>query len=117
MMSEIPAELCAVMEEIERDKSLWRRVAGLNGARFVVRFCCNSQAVRRVLVQQEGRGVLRGNPAKPGEMPSELQLIKDKCMNDLELRGRASAFTRGKFDIIFMCQGFGLWDALVKEVS
>jgi|GEM_PF-5519225 len=117
MSEQMPPELVEVIECLG-DKSLWQRVAGLNGARMDIRFCCNSETVRRVLVRQLG-GIVRMKAMEQVEsgMPRELQEIGDRCEGDRELWQRVLAFTRGKFDIVFLCGGFGLEDVLIGDVS
>jgi len=116
--SSIPAEILSVIDAIKRDRSLWKRVAGLHGAKFEIRFCCNSHAVRRVLVQQRGSAVLL-TPSSDAllEMPTELCQILDKSENDGELHVRVAAFSRGKFDLVFRCSEGELRGALIQEVS
>jgi hypothetical protein len=116
----MPPELVGVLDAIE-DRAVWRRVVGLNGARMEIRFCCNSETVRRVLVQQIGRPrrkmtTMKSMHQSESGMPRELIEIRDRC-EDADLWGRVSAFNRGKFDIVFECGGFGLEDVLVGDVS
>ena len=116
--SSIPAEILSVIDVIKRDKSLWRRVAGLHGAKFEIRFCCNSRAVRRTLVQQQGSAVLlspRGGTTL--EMPAELSQILDMSEKDGKLHAMVAAFSRGKFDLVFRCSEGELRGPLIQEVS
>lgn len=108
----IPPELMDVIECIKHnDNGLWEKVAALDGARFEIKFCCNSQRLQRVLLAQESWRIrTMKSMTRPvvGQMPGELAGIVDFCEDDAAFSNRVSVWSKGKFDIIFICAGGGL---------
>jgi len=116
-MSEIP-ELFDVMENLRNDAhGLWKRIKALNGDQFTLRFCCNSQRVQRILIEQEGRAVMMEHMEQSEKMPHECKAIIERCRDDKHLKRVVKAFSMSKLDIIFQCGGFDLLGWRVKEVS
>ena len=117
MNNEIP-ELFDVMENLRGNAhDVWKRIKALNGDQFSLRFCCNSERVQRILLEQEGRAVLMEHMEQAREMPHECTGIINRCEEDTHLQSVVKAFSRCKFDIIFTCGGFDLLGWRVKEVS
>lgn len=117
-MNKMPSELLDIAETIERDKGLWQKVAGLNLAKFEIRFCCNSGALRRARVLQRGSAAVRPAGVSVTErMPNELIEILSRCREEGELKERVEAFSEGKIDIVFLCGGGALRDVLIQEIS
>lgn len=116
-MDEIP-ELFDVVENLQNNAhKVWRRIKALNGDQFTLRFCCNSQRVQRILIEQNGRAVMMAQMKQAGEMPHECKAIIKRCGEDSHLQSVIKAFSLCKFDIIFSCGGFDLLGWRVKEVS
>lgn len=116
-MNEIP-ELYDVIENLRNDAhDVWKRIKALNGDQFALRFCCNSERVQRILIEQEGRAVMMEHMEQAKQMPHECMAIINRCRDDKHLQSVAKAFSRCKFDICFQCGGFSLLGWRVKEVS
>lgn len=116
-MSEIP-ELFDVVDNLRNDvHEVWRRIKALNGDQFALRFCCNSERVQRILIEQEGRAVMMTHMEQAEKMPHECVAIIARCKEDSHLKRVVRAFSRSKLDIIFECGGFDLLGWRVKEVS
>ncbi len=116
-MSEI-AELFDVMENLRNDAhGVWKRIKALDGDQFVLRFCCNSERVQRIRIEQEGRAVMMTHMKQAEKMPHECQAIIKRCEEDSHLQSVVRAFSMSKLDIIFECGGFDLLGWRVKEVS
>ena len=117
MNNEIP-ELFDVMENLRNDAhGVWKRIKALNGDKFTLRFCCNSERVQRILIEQEGRALMMEHMGQAREMPHECVAIVARCQEDSHLQSVVKAFSRCKFDICFQCGGHGLLAWRVKEVS
>lgn len=105
------AELDDIVATLERgDWGVWKKIEALEGSRFRVRCCCNSEKCQRIKIEQEsGRGggfveTEMEGPA-PNQMPSEVKQILDACRTNPVLRKQVSAYNRSRFDLVFKCAG------------
>ena len=117
MNNEIP-ELFDVMENLRNDAhGVWKRIRALEGDRFTLRFCCNSERVQRIRMDYAPRGLLKSKKEQAKNMPHEAAAIIELCQVEGKLRSVVRAFSRGKFDLIFVCENFTVRSWELKEVS
>ena len=116
-MNEIP-ELFDVIQTLRDDAhGLWRRIRAMEGDRFTLRFCCNSERVQRARMDYAPRGLLKPTGEQAENMPREAAAIIEACQVEGKLRKIVSAFSRGKFDLIFVCENFTVRSWELQEVS
>lgn len=116
-MNEIP-ELFDVIENLKDDAhNIWRRIRALEGDRFTLRFCCNSQRVQRVRMDYAPRGLLKPKKEQAKDMPHEAAAIIELCQVEGKLKRIVKAFSMGKFDLIFICENFTVRSWELEEVS
>lgn len=117
MDREVP-ELFDIIENLENDAyNLWGRIRALDGDKFIIKFCCNSQRVQRSLIEYTPRGVLPPKGEQAKGMPHEAADIISACQYNGKLKKAISAVTGSKLDIFFICERFALVNWGFKEVS
>jgi len=117
-MKELPDELASIIESLERDEDLWKKVRAMNGARFNLECRCNSSRLQRAVIVQKRGMVRRMEAMKPNQgIPAEIKLILDMCRTNEHLIKQVDAFSTSRVNIVFECSGFGLesGQALMQE--
>lgn len=121
-MSKEIAELFDVVERLRGAEDVWERIRALNGDNFVLRFCCNSQCVRQILIAHDDwpqRGFMTMEHTRQVEkgMPHEASAIIECCRTDPKLKATVGSLAHCKFDLMFFCGGFGVKGWQIKQVS
>jgi len=117
MNNEVP-ELYDIIENLQNDAhDLWKRIKALDGDRFTLRFCCNSQRVQRSRIEYTPRAVLAPKGEQAKGMPHEAADIIDACQNNHRLIRAIGAVSSSKLDILFICERFALVNWGFEEVS
>lgn len=115
----VVAELTDIITVLERDRSVWQKVAALDRAGLKVICCCNSERCQRVRVEQtSGRGAVlieeMATPS-PDKKPAEIVGILDACRTNPTLKTQVAAFNRSRFDVTFTCRGGILIDWTIGD--
>ena len=117
MNNEIP-ELYDVVENLQNNAyRLWERIRALEGDKFTLKFCCNSQKVQRALIEYTPRAVLTPKGEQARGMPHEAADIISACQNNAKLRKAIGAVSSSKLDIYFICEHYALRNWGFEEVS
>ena len=117
MDREIP-ELFDIIEHLQNNAyDLWERIRAIEGDRFVLRFCCNSQRVQRARMEYTPRGNFPPRGEQAQGMPHEAADIISACRDNAKLKKAIEPVSSSKLDIYFVCEHYSLRNWGYEEVS